>query len=416
MADPAKESTLPAPSAEAITALIASLGLPPPTGVEPLHVTAAFHAIYLVHFDSGTLPGEADLLPTNPPKSHGHGSTAVTATSPSPAEDSPTTTLVLRVSGLDVPHAKTANEVGVLAWLRANTGVPVPRVVRADATAGNPLGREFTLLGRVPGRSVDGMYGELREEAKRRLVVQLTDVLLELNAHAWQHVGGLRLSADETGVEPGPVLEDTFWMTADVDRYWPAGESVATLNPTGPYDSHTELVRAFLRVYMHAISIHESLAWLRDTLAPRLAALSTHLPEAQLNATRLLLAHKDLHFANVMATEDGTLTGVLDWEFAGIVPANRWDPVRAFLWNADSKDEQTSAKEKEKLRGWFEEELERRGEKKWWEEGLTKEAEDVWTVLRFTRALVEVCPRGQRAELVEGWRDNAMEALTRLGV
>lgn len=389
--------TLPALSNETIATLITSLALPPPTGIEPLHVTAAFHSIYLVHF-----AGDA-------------AARSIPAAARRHPDDDGTVTLILRVSGRDIPGAKTANEVAVLRWLAAHTAIPVPAVVRSDATTHNALGREFTLLERVPGRSVDGMYEDMSEDAKVKLVAQLVDVLVELSAHAWQHVGGLTIDEKTGEVVPGPVLEDTFWMVPDIETYWGQEESITTLNPTGPYNSHAELVRAFLAVYIHAIATHESLAWLRADLLPRLEALAAnHLPEEKLAATRLHLAHKDLHLANVMATLDGTLTGILDWEFAGVVPALRWDPVCAFLWNGRRDD--ASGPEKDRLRGIFEEMLKERGIEKWWEEGASEEVTEVWTVLRFTRALVEVCPRKQRAELVDGWRDAAMAALTKLGV
>lgn len=395
--DASVSDTLPAPSTEAITALIASLSLPQPTRVEPLHVTAAFHAIYLVHFSRGDA-ASITAPPGPPPARNADG----------------TLTLVLRVSGQDIPRANTANEVAVLRWLARHTAVPVPAVVRFDAAPANPLGREFTLLERVPGRSVDRMYAEMSEGAKAKLVAQLVDVLVELNSHEWDHIGGLQLGGEDgEEIVPGPVLEDTFWMGPDIEKYWGEEESATTLNPVGPYKSHTELVGAFLRVYMHAIAKHESLAWLRQDLRPRLGALCDELPAAQLDATRLILAHKDLHFANVMATDDGTLTGLIDWEFAGVVPALRWDPVRAFLWNGQQGD--AAGAEKERLRGIFEGMLRERGVKQWWSQDISAETTDVWEVLRFTRALVEVCPRGQRAELVGSWRDAAMAALGRLG-
>ncbi|KAJ6780793.1 hypothetical protein PWT90_09472 [Aphanocladium album] len=400
--------TLPVLSTNTIATLIADLALPQPTAIEPLHATAAFHSIYLVHFAGAEA---ASITSSSSPRG--------SSSSPNDDDEHVAATLVLRVSGRDIPRVKTANEVAVLRWLAARTAIPVPAVVRFDVSTDNALGREFTLLTRVPGRSVDTLYAELTEAAKVRLVAQLTDVLVELNGHAWTHVGGLQLDDRSGDVVPGPVLEDTFWMEPDMETYWGGEEeeeSLATLNPTGPYESHAELVRAFLRVYAHAIDKHTSLAWLRDDLRPRLEALAAGdtLPEAQLAATRLVLAHKDLHFANVMAAPDGTLTGILDWEFAGVVPALRWDPVRAFLWNG--RRDEASGAEKERMRVIFEKMLEERGIDKWWEQGVSDEVTDVWTVLRFTRALVEVCPRGQRAELVNGWRDEAMAALTKLGV
>ncbi|KAK5988936.1 hypothetical protein PT974_10434 [Cladobotryum mycophilum] len=403
----------PALSEDAIRALITSLRLPCPEAIEPVQVTAEFHSIYFVHFAGSCAEEIAE-----------EKAAAVAATAAAANEDG-SVTLVLRVSGGHVPRRKTANEVAVMKWIREHSpSIPVPAVVRFDDSSDNAIGHEFTLLEKARGTSVDRMYPTLDEEAKLRLVRQLTDVLVEMNRHEWHHVGGLRLNGDGDGdgdgVVPGPVLEDTFWFAPDIADMWPEGESIDSLNPGGPYDSHSDFVRGYLGCFVHAIGVHSSLAWLRD-LIPRLNGLMAKVPSLadSLDSTRLVLAHKDLHFANVMATPEGRLTAILDWEFATVVPALRWDPVRAFLWNGRYSDEASA--EKERLRGLFERELEERGVPKWWgreeggEEG-TDVVETVWTVVRFVRALVEVCPRGQRADKVEEWKRAVEEALAKLGV
>lgn len=355
-------------------------------------MTAAFHSIYLLHFPASA---KQQLLPAKATDENGD------------------ITLVLRVSGNHIGRTKTLNEVAVLRWVKENCPtIPVPAVVRYDADEDNAVGREFTILEKVPGRSVDKMYKDLSEVTKKKLVSQLTDMVLELNRHEWQHVGGLQISQNGK-IEPGPALEDTFWLIPDIKEYWGAEESVETLNPAGKYASHAAFVQAYLSVFLHAIKTHKSLEWLRGAFEDRLTALSEKLPDMHsLHQSQLVLAHKDLHFANVMATDDGTITGILDWEFAGVVPQLRWDPVRAFLWNGDRSEE--SGVEKTRLREVFEEILKEKGVSPWWEGDA--QTDDVWTVIRFVRAIIEVCPRGQKLEAAKGWRDSASEALTRLGV
>lgn len=376
-----------------IQRLLSEVGLPKAEVIEPLNATAAFHSIYVLRFS------EAEYLRILPSNSQDHIHT---------------TALILRVSGNHIRRIKTLNEVAVLKWIKVNCPtIPVPEVVRYDAEESNVLGKEFTILECVPGTSVDKIYKDLSEEAKLKLVSQLTDIILELNKHSWHHIGGLTLTSDGA-IVPGPVLEDTFWLIPDIEEYWGSTETVDTLNPAESYTSHALYVTGYLERFIYAIDRHPSLAWLHERFKPRLQALIDLLPRiTSLNDTQLLLAHKDLHFANVMAASDGNVTGILDWEFAGIVPALRWDPVRAFLWNGSQTDE--ANEEKYRLQKICEDELANRGVQPWWKD-VDSQVDNIWTVIRYVRAIVEVCPRGQKLEAARGWKDAAEEALIALGV
>ncbi|KYK58108.1 hypothetical protein DCS_05121 [Drechmeria coniospora] len=358
--------------------LFTSLGMPPPLTVERMQVTANFHTIYMVQFDSSSSLGP----------------------------------FILRLSGSQIPRIKSTNEVATMKWLAENTTIPVPTIVRYDVTDENPIGREYTLLECIPGCSVDRMYSSMSEKAKRHLVEQLADMLIQLNSVEWKHVGGLSMDGDGH-VVPGRLLEDTFWMGPDMEEIWPR-ESFDRLNPQGPFDSHADFAEAYLQCAIHGISVHPTLSWLAD-LVPRIRNLIALLPTlTSLCRSRLILAHKDLHHANIMALPDGTVTAILDWEFAGVVPALRWDPVRAFLHPWTDEDPAVQTKEKERMWRFFEQVLERKGVKRWWE--AEKEVEDVWTVVTHCRALVDVCPRGAKGGKIAGWRAKIEKAMTHLGV
>ncbi|KAI2879385.1 hypothetical protein CBS63078_11124 [Aspergillus niger] len=268
-----------------ITSLILSLSLPAPTTISPLNVSAAFHTIYLIHFDA---------------------STAASATPSIPARNDPdgSITLVLRISGAQIPTIKTLNEVAVMTWVRRNTNIPVPAVIAYSASRDNPLGYEFTLLERVPGVSVAEVYDTLDEGRKMKLVEQLA---------------GEGKKEVEEEIVRGPPIEETYWQVPDLETYWSGtDETLETLNP------------------FQSDGIHPSLSAHRD-LIPRLEQFISVLEsDDNLNNVPYVLAHKDLHFANIMcdpSSPECPITAVLDWEFASVVPAPRWNPVRAFLWN-----------------------------------------------------------------------------------
>ncbi|KAJ5951641.1 uncharacterized protein N7479_010054 [Penicillium vulpinum] len=392
----------PALSADTISRLIVSLNLPAPSSIEPLHVTAAFHSIYLVHFAAIITPihtYDGSVFPVN-----ANGSV----------------TLVLRVSGRQLPSIKTRNEVGVMTWIRQNTTIPIPAIIRYDSTDNNIIRHEFTLLEKVPGKSIDQIYHTLSADVRTKIVHQLTDYLIELHAHPWDgYVGGLTITNGE--INKGPPIEENFWQLPDVEKYWAGSESLELLNPipSQGFPSFVDFTLACLNRYIYAIEKHSSLESYRD-LIPRIRTFITSIQDHAdgLNQVVYVLAHKDLHFANIMCDPDHPdcpITGVLDWEFSSVVPAPRWNPPRAFLWNMKStpedKEEQTRM---EKL---FESVCCKKGAGKILKEmELSPLQQSMQTAVNYIRAIVEVCPRGQAKDRVAHWRGVAEAAMEAFGV
>jgi aminoglycoside phosphotransferase (APT) family kinase protein len=392
----------PTLSTETIATLILSLDLPAPSSIEPLQVRAAFHTIYLIHFASAE---------------------GISAR----ANTDGTVTLVLRVSGRQLPGIKTCNEVGVMTWVRQHTSIPVPAIIRYDMTENNVIGHEFTLLEKAAGVSIDQIYATLSDATKTQIVHQLTEYLIELHAHPWRegYVGGL--TRTPTGeVARGPPIDENFWQTPDLDKYWSATagvestETLSSLNPLSAdgFPSYVAYMNGCLERYVHAIEVHPSLEPYH-ILVPRIREFMAQLQrpknQAELNRVVYILAHKDMHFANIMCDPDQPgcpITAVLDWEFSGVVPGPRWNPPRAFLWNmewdADNKAEQT------RMEQLFEQVCVEKGAGHILEQTkLNAKQELMQTAVNHIRAIVEVCPRGQAQDRVAHWRgvaEVAMEA------
>lgn len=385
----------PALDEDTLRAFAKSQDLPHPIAIQSLTVTAEYHSIYVLSF---SLEDGKAISPS-------------LATTPNGTVD-----LILRVSGQHIPRIKTENEVAVMTWVRENTTVPIPEVIRFDATPNNLLGHEFSLLERVPGKGLHEIYDHLSQEQLEGIVDQIIDILEQLHQKSWNNVGGLAFAPSSHAVVPGRVLEETFWQAPDAARYFQS-ESVDTLNIQGPYDSYTEYIAALIRTYQHIIGLHPSLEPMRD-LQPRLFAWVNALGRhPELNDTRYVLAHKDLHMANTMYDEaTGRITAILDWEFSGIVPIQRWDPSRAFLWNGQRNAR--AVEEQKRLRDMFEKRCEARGL-----QDLLDEPEytsDLQATMQdgisYLRAIVEVCPRGQRQDKLGEWREKLEASLEAFGV
>ncbi|KAB8346013.1 hypothetical protein FH972_023065 [Carpinus fangiana] len=383
-------------SNESIRQLLRSLRLPEPQSIRPLDFSGEYHAIYMISFFPNVA---ASLLPAQPTSD---GSV----------------TLVLRVSGKHYPHIKTANEVAVMTWLHENTTIPVPAVIRYDSSGENPIGHEFTLLEKVSGESADKLYPSLDADIKKKLVLQLTAFVIELHSHSqqWQHVGGLRIQSDGT-VGPGPVLEETMWQIPAIQKFWGQDETSDTLNISGPYTCYTEYASAHLKRYQYAISKHPSLASMRD-LVPRIDALISVLEKHAdtLNKTRYILAHKDLHFGNVMCDpETGMITAVLDWEFSAVVPIQLWNRPSAFLWNCD-RNWPLSKSEQDIWMKVFSDECDARSVPIIEEARASPLQEAMQDVVDHLRSIVEVAPRGIQEDDVPKWRAVVEARMEKFGV
>lgn len=383
---------------ETIHVLLAGLGLPPAASITALDVTADYHVIYRIQLITPVPPGMVFVAR----KDNG----------------SRTNDLILRVAGNHLPEIKTRNEIGVMAWLSSNAAaaraIPVPDVVAYDATSDNLLGHEYTLLSQAPGKTLRDVWPDLNPTQRDAVLGQLVDVLMALHgSETWTHIGGLNVG-DDGQVVPARVVDESFWQTGDLPL-WPAGETVTTLNLAGPYASWTVMVAAQVRHYVRLIGLHESLAFLQDSLVPRLLAFAgllespaTHPADWKLVETRLVLTHKDLHFANLLYDPDKGITAVLDWEFAGVVPGPLWNPRRAFLWPARTEDPDSSAKTRQ-LVAQFEDKVRARNDPTTTallldaQKYASPQQEAIQDVADYLRALVEVCPRGLRADRVDNW-------------
>lgn len=382
-----------------VRALLETLSSPAPQSIRQLKVTADFHIIFVITYST------ADLNPWSYVKNDQLPTANVTE-------------LILRVSGNHISKIKTENEAAVLSWLQKNTSIPVPRVVAYDSSIGNALHHEYILMTRESGESLANVYTSFDTTQMDAILDQLININAELHKHKWSHIGGL--SFDDNGnIIPGPVLEETFWFEPDIISLWPAGEIFDSLNISGPFASYTQYISAHLLKYKHAIEVHPSLEFMQDILPQLdrfLTTITSEQMQSRLDNVPLRPAHKDLHFANILVDPStARIISIIDWEFAGVVPFTRWNPSRAFLWNAQDND--TSMAEKTTLM--------ERYEKKARDSGLgylvddakftSKEQLDMQTVANYLRAIVEVCPRGQAQGSVMDWKETAVKAMTELG-
>ncbi|PYH90749.1 APH-domain-containing protein [Aspergillus ellipticus CBS 707.79] len=394
-------NSLPEPfPEETIVSLLEAIGLGRPAFIKPLTVTAAFHIIYVLTYPRDAIAHRLrpDSLPSDP---------------------SSGVDLILRISGDHVPRIKTENETAILTWLRENTSIPVPDVVAFDVTTANILGHEYQITNRCPGEAISDIYDTLSPTQLDSILLQLMHMLAELHQHPFTEIGGLSFSPDNTTTTTvGPMLDEHFWFICDIPHYFPPTETFTSLNYSGPFATFTAYVTAAVNSYVHVASIHPSLQAPLHPFLPRIAAFLAALPNhaSTLNTTPIYLAHKDLHFANILYdTATDRITAILDWEFAGTVPYPQWDPVRAFLWNA--KPGKESFDEKYRLRDRFWELCHENGKGFLAETAFGNELQESAHLVRNSlRGITTNVPKELHPEAVEKWFKDLETGLQAFGV
>lgn len=171
------------------------------------------------------------------------------------------------------------NEAMALRFIKANTTIPVPKVVSSDW---DRITMEY-----VQGQTLEKAWPVLTSEERSNIIVELRGYIAQLHALPGIYIGRL----DGQGV----VLPSFFTRSG------------------GPFGTLAEL--------------HEWLVWPPKRLRAG-QSMHWHQITTQLGADYpIVFTHGDLAARN-MLVRDGRIAAILDWEFAGWYPAY-WDYVFA---------------------------------------------------------------------------------------
>ncbi|KAG8686150.1 hypothetical protein FRC08_012727 [Ceratobasidium sp. 394] len=221
---------------------------------------------------------------------------------------------------------------------------------------------------RIPHPTLNSVLNKLPEPALDRVLSQVVDFFIQIRrvspSSGRRMLGGLRFDngtvltshpdapPTDKYIIPGPVVEETFWQTPDITRYWNSVPELADirfedLNVFGPFDCWVNWVLAWLRSYEMQVLRHPRLEFCRDRIGGRLRRVIELLeaPEPvqwlkdlkkNEGGRSLYLSSKDLHGGNILVDEQGTIHAFIDWEFAGFVPSfeRQSNPIQGFVWMA----------------------------------------------------------------------------------
>ncbi|KAI0387762.1 hypothetical protein F5Y04DRAFT_286769 [Hypomontagnella monticulosa] len=258
---------------------------------------------------------------------------------------------VLRIS---TEEDNVARSAAIFEHMAKFPGLKVPKLIKWDDTQDNPLGNAYTILSRVPGKSLDQVLKDITHEQKLLLAKELAKLYHELESITSPVAGVFSLRkngplggeiSDRIFIEPfgaGTVefieekidwnVEDNGYLPLDRVRHDPPGLSV------------TEIISVIFKRRLYGIEYQDPpadyLYWFLDRCEDTILAMIKLELLRPLDDT-ICLHHTDLFPRNIMVdfTPDIVITGTLDWDDAEFVPRFGGRIPPRWLWRTEPDSE-----------------------------------------------------------------------------
>lgn len=241
--------------------------------------------------------------------------------------------LIMRVSLPVDPQYKTLSEVATMDWMRHHTSLPVPEIIAHQASRESAIGFEWILMKKIPGNPLADAWKSIQYPAKEQLVQQLATYFSSLFKNQLRGIGNIyldssALSRDGSPSEVKRIVSMQFFL----------GDHILQDVPRGPFHSSKDWISTCLSFSEHDCNSTLAKYGNRDDLSSDdedevedaertlriIKRLKTHVNEYFSDPGQdpepSVLFHGDLSQYNILVDDNGTLTGVVDWECVSALP------------------------------------------------------------------------------------------------
>jgi len=181
------------------------------------------------------------------------------------------------------------SEAEAMKYIGENTNIPVPAVLKAFEWEG----KTYIYMTRLPGKTLEDCLDKFSDSQLERIVEQLAGYVNEMRSLGESNYIGSTNHAPCT---------DYFWQYND-DL------------PAGPFDTETEFHDLIISAY------HSRWGESRPKF-------HTYLRSLYRDNHRIFFTHGDIAPRNIMVLDDGRISGIIDWEYAGWYP-EYWEYAKA---------------------------------------------------------------------------------------
>lgn len=207
-------------------------------------------------------------------------------------------------------------------FARMKKSVFAPAIYASFVDIDNPVGVPFILMQKISGLQLSETIGHMPETSLRAVFSDLAREMVSLASPPYfAQIGSICSRGEDYQV--GPLLSQLSLQDDPVE-----------MNKRGPYSTVEEYLISSLNRHLASALCHQDRALYTQTT--RLRALLRHFIDPRFNSGPFILSPFDWDSRDIFFTAlNRTISGVIDWDFATIVPVQsffRYPPFMTRDW------------------------------------------------------------------------------------
>ena len=201
-------------------------------------------------------------------------------------------------------------DVRTRCLIRSRTTVPIPEVFAWETSIENPVGVPFTLEAFVEGSAVAEKWSGMAEGMRLKLLRNLAAIMSELHALRFDKIGALEFG-DEGSVQVGSMVS----MACDMEAMYQGEQLWPRAVEHGPFAT----AKDYLSDLNKPDSSQDNNDW--DAVQVMVIGLAIDsLPDFVDRDGAFNLQHPDFDSQNILIDDEGTVTGIIDWDCLQTAP------------------------------------------------------------------------------------------------
>ncbi|CAH0044813.1 unnamed protein product [Clonostachys solani] len=263
---------------------------------------------------------------------------------------------VIRITMPILSELKTESEVATMHWVQRHTSLPVPNILAYESHCKNEIGFEWICMEKVKGKTLGDAWWELDFAAKERVIRQIAQFYSDTFSHQMKTIGSLYEHPSSEGqtthigkstslaflvrgpqseVQRGPFTSCRDWITAQLNAAEADCKHRLEVARAAEIASATK-EQSVDEEKQEEGEDPEDLETSLTIITKLRGQIASFFPETSPEPT--VLMHHDLNKHNILVNADGSLSGVVDWEWISTYPLSMACQYPGFI---DGKDRST---------------------------------------------------------------------------